>query len=58
MDLTMSDRSNKTSKVNVCDQHFFEEVAKSTRVKHDKGEVMNVTYIIIVPCGTGPKSTM
>ena len=58
MDRTMSDRSNKTSKVYVCDQHRFEEVAKSTCVKLNNGEVINVTYSLIVPCGAGPKSTM
>ncbi len=56
MDRTMSDGSNKTSKVYVCDQHRFEEVAKSTRVKLNNGEVINVTYSLIVPCGAGPKS--
>ena len=58
MDRTMSDRSNKTSKVYVCDQHRFEEVAKSTHVKLNNSEVINVTYSLIVPCGTGPKLMM
>jgi len=56
MDRTTSDRFNLKSKCYVCEHHDFEEVSKSTTVKLNSGEKINVTYKLVVPSGAGPST--
>lgn len=56
LDRTISDRSSTSPKCFVCEEHNFEEVSKSTTVKLNNGDDINLTYKLVVPSGDGPNT--